>query len=208
MIRAYKKIYKIYGKLMIISPINHFKILKFKKRCNLKLNIGCGRIKFPGWVNIDLEPTADLIIDVNKGLPFRENTAGFIYNEHFIEHLEYVEGEKAIKEFYRVLKEGGILRIATPDLEYITRKYLGDWKTQDWISWPEYQYIKTRGQMINISFRNWGHKYLYNEEDLTNLLKKAGFRTVLKQDWNKSNYSELSGRETRKDSKLILEAVK
>ncbi|AUB56977.1 hypothetical protein BK008_00675 [Methanobacterium sp. MZ-A1] len=193
---------------MIISPFKHFKIRKFKKNQSIKLNIGCGNVKFSEWVNIDIEPGADLVIDVTKGLPFEDGSVDFIYNEHFIEHLDYEEGKKIIREFYRVLKKDGILRIATPDLDYVLDKYSGDWKDQDWLSWPEYQFIETRGQMINVSFRFWGHKYLYNEEDLKNSLIKADFKCLNRCRLNKSNYPELENLETRNDSKLIYEARK
>lgn len=179
-----------------------------KKTDSLKLNVGCGSVKFPGWVNIDIEPGADLVVDLRNGLPLRDNNAEFIYNEHFIEHLAFEDGEKAVKEFYRVLKRGGVLRIATPELDYIIKKYVNDWKDQDWLSWPHYSYIKTKGQMLNIAMREWGHEYLYNEEDLRNLLKKVGFKKITKQKLNKSEHLELSNRETREDSKLILEAEK
>ena len=180
----------------------------FQKLDSLKLNIGCGNVKFPDWVNIDIEPGADLVVDLRNGLPLEDDSADFIYNEHFIEHLKFEDGEKAIKEFYRVLKKGGILRIATPDLDYLVKKYLNDWKNQDWLTWPEFEYINTKGLMINISMRDWGHEYLYNEEDLRNLIKKAGFKRITKHKLNESSYSELSNRETREDSKLILEAEK
>jgi predicted SAM-dependent methyltransferase len=200
--------YQIYAKLLLFSPINYLKILKIRNKESLMLNIGSGKVKIPNWINIDIEPGADLVIDVRKNLPFKDNTIEFIYNEHFIEHLEYEDSEKALKEFYRVLKKDAHLRIATPDLDYITKKYFEDWKNQNWLSWPEYHFIKTRGQMINISFRWWGHKYLYNEEDLTNLLKKAGFRKVRREKRNISKFPELVNLETRNDSNLVLEAKK
>ena len=105
-------------------------------------------------------------------------------------------------------KGGGIVRIAMPDLDYIIEKYNADWKNQDWLSWSEYEFIKTRGQMINISFKYWGHKYLYNKEDLRNQLTKVGFQKIMSCERNKSNQAELCNLETRNDSKLIMEAIK
>lgn len=192
-------------KIKLFTSITHKNL---QNTDSLKLNIGCGNVKFPDWVNIDIEPGADLVVDVRDGLPLNDNSANFIYNEHFIEHLKLEDGEKSIKEFYRVLEKGGVLRIATPDLDYTIKKYLDDWKNQDWLTWPAYEYIKTRGLMINVSMREWGHKYLYNEEDLSNLLKSAGFQKITKHELNKSDYPELANLETRKDSKLILEAQK
>ena len=204
-LQAYRRVYR---RAIVISPVNRFKATRFKKMIPLKLNVGCGKVKFPDWVNIDIEPDADLVIDVTKGLPFDDNSVDFIYCEHVLEHLTSDEGEKVLREFYRCLKVGGVLRIAMPDLNYIIQKYNTDWKNQDWLSWPEYKFIKTKGQMINISFRWWGHNYLYNEEDLRNQLIKAGFQKINKCERNRSNYIELADLETRKDSKLTIEAEK
>jgi len=199
----------VYVSLFYRTIKNKILIKKLRKSDKLKLHVGCGNVKLLGWVNIDVEPgAADLIIDVRKGLPFDDNSVDFIYNEHFIEHLTYEEGQKVLKEFWRVLKKGGVLRIATPDLDYIINKYMSNRKDQDWLSWPEYSFIKTRGEMLNVSFRWWGHKYLYNEEDLRRQLDRANFKKIIRCEWGKSKYVELSGLETRKDSKLILEAEK
>ena len=204
-LRAYRMTYK---RAILLSPRKRFKVAKFKKIKNLKLNVGCGKVKLPGWVNIDIEPGADLVMDVRKGLPFDNNSVDFIYCEHVLEHFTYEEGEKVLREFERCLRREGIVRIAMPDLDYIIKKYNADWKNQDWLSWPEYEFVKTRGQMINISFRYWGHKYLYNKEDLRNQLTKVGFQKIMSCERKKSNNAELCNLETRKDSKLIMEAIK
>ena len=198
----------VYGRLTPLSPINRFKVIKFKKMKTLRLNIGCGKVKLAGWVNIDIEPGADLVIDIKKGLPFNDNSVDFIYCEHVLEHFTYEEGEEVLREFQRCLKKRGCIRIAMPDIDYIIQKYNANWKNQDWLSWPEYEFIKTRGQMLNISFRWWGHKYLYNEEDLRNQLTSIGFKKIIRCEWGKSKYDELCNLETRKDSKLIIEVEK
>lgn len=204
-LRTYMRIYR---RIVLIPPIKRFKVAKLKRYDSLKLNIGCGKAKFPGWVNVDIEPGADLVVDVRKGLPFDDESVHFIYNEHFLEHLTFEEGEKVLREFWRCLKKEGVLRIAMPDLDYIIDKYITSWREQDWLSWPEYRFIETRGEMLNIWFRWWGHKYLYNAEDLRNRLTRVGFQKIRRCEWNKSNYPELSALETRKDSILIMEAEK
>jgi len=172
-----------------------------------KLNVGCGKVKLPGWVNIDIEPGADLVIDVREGLPFNDNSVDFIYNEHFVEHLTYEECEKVLREFWRCLKKGGVLRIAAPDLDFIIQIYDRDFKNQDWFP-AGFEFVKTKGMAMNMAFRSWGHKFLYNEEELTGQLIKVGFQNIKRCELNKSNYPELSNLETRKESTLILEAVK
>ena len=52
--------------------------------------------------------------------------------------------------------------------------------------------------MINSYFRDW---------DINICIMKK-IQEIRRQEWNKSIYSDLSGRETRMDSKLILEAEK
>lgn len=177
----------------------------------LKLNIGCGDIYFDGWINIDLDSAkADLKIDVRNRLPYDDNSVDFIYCEHFIEHLTVEEGITVLKDFHRVLKVGGILRIATPDLDYVLFRYFFMWKSQLWLKKYGYEWIKTKAEMINISFRDWGHKYLYNYEELKRRLIESEFKSqnIKKQKICKSRYADLTNRETRKDSKLILEALK
>ena len=198
----------IYGKITLKSPLKSFKVAKFKKYSPLKLNVGCGKAKVLGWVNIDIEPGADLVMDVGKGVPFDDGSVDFIYNEHFLEHFTFEAGESILMEFSRCLKKGGVLRIAVPDLEYIIQKYNTAWKGQEWLSSPEYTFIKTRGRMINVAFRAWGHKYIYDEECLRNQLIEAGFQKIERCNWNESNHVELTGLETRIDSKLIMEAIK
>jgi predicted SAM-dependent methyltransferase len=181
---------------------------KFRKMSPLKLNVGCGQGRLAGWVNIDIDGSADLVLDVRERLPFHDGTVDFIYSEHLLEHLTYEEGGRFLHECFRCLKTHGVSRIAMPDLDYVCHKYDHDWANQDWLSWPGFEFIKTRGRMINVSFRYWGHQYLYNEEDLRQQLMEAGFSKASRCASNASAHPELLELETRKDSLLIMEAVK
>lgn len=175
----------------------------------LMLHIGCGNVYFDGWVNLDVDSDkADIKHDLRNQLPFEDNTVDFIFSEHFIEHLTVNEGLRVMSDFYRVLKRNGVLRVATPDLDYLIFRYIFSWRKQDWINKYGYEWIKTRAEMINICFREWGHQYLYNREELERRLREVGFKKICKGRLNRSKYPELRNRETRKDSKLILEAEK
>ncbi|MBC1313368.1 methyltransferase domain-containing protein, partial [Trichormus variabilis PNB] len=175
-----------------------------------KLNIGCGNVRFDGWINIDIEQnykTVDLVCDARQKLPFDDNSCELIYNEHFLEHLTLKEGLFFLKECYRILKPEGILRIAMPSLEYVVQKYMSDdWRNQEWLKYPEYQFIKTRAEMLNISMRWWGHQWLYDTEELYRRLTESGYINIQEFAWGKSNTPELRNRETRVDSILICES--
>ncbi len=184
---------------------------KRKKVTSELLHIGCGNNYFEGWLNCDLDtPGADINHDVRTKFPFTNRSFTKIYNEHFIEHLTQQEGLFVFKEFFRLLKPGGVVRIATLDLDYLVFKYLTNWKSQDWIKTYHYEWIHTKAEMLNTCFREWEHKYLYNKEEMTRILVMAGFKqeNIKRCVLQKSEHSEFKGRETRKDSKLILEAVK
>jgi predicted SAM-dependent methyltransferase len=175
----------------------------------MKLNIGCGEVYLKGWINIDsTSEKADFKHDMRKPLPYEDNSVAYIYNEHFIEHVTVQEGLAIMRDFYRVLKPGGVLRIATPGLDYLMFRYLFFWKWQSWYKKYGYEWIKTRAEMINIAFRDWGHQYLYNAEELKRRLREAGFTKIKRVKINKSEFLELRRLETRKESNLIIEAKK
>ena len=90
------------------------------------LNLGCGNRLHPDWINVDLSPIASGVIkhDLNRPLPFTENTYDVIYLSHVLEHFERKDGLRLLAECYRVCIPGGVIRVVVPDLEMITRLYL------------------------------------------------------------------------------------
>jgi len=95
-------------------------------RNDLLVNIGCGTVHHPAWVNLDVVSTDPSVIqaDILNGLPFADDTVTACYSSHVLEHLEKAHAVRFLKECRRVLKSGGIVRIVVPDLESITREYL------------------------------------------------------------------------------------
>jgi predicted SAM-dependent methyltransferase len=120
-----------------------------------------------------------------------------------------VSGVGFLLECRRVLVPEGVLRIAMPSLDdLIDKSHRGNWRDQDWLTWPEHQFIETRAEMLNISFRSWGHQWLYDREELYRRLREAGWTTVRETSWGTSVIPELQNLETRLDSRLICEAIK
>jgi len=134
-----------------------------------------------------------------------------IYNEHFLEHLTVEEGISSIKDFFRVLKPGGVMRIAMPDLESTVRNYLDkNWKKKNKIFLEKFglTFVQTRAELININFRRWGHQWLYDWEELERRLKEAGCYNIERCKIYKSEYKDLQNLETRNESTLIAEVTK
>lgn len=177
-----------------------------------KLHIGCGRIRFDGWINIDRDPSIsmpDVVWDLSRGVPVPDESCALIYSEHLLEHLKVEEGVALLSECRRVLQPGGTLRFSMPSLDALLEKcYSGNWRDQDWLTWPEHQFIQTRAEMVNIFFRWWGHQWIYDVEEFHRRLTEAGFTKVREMPWGRSSIPGLCDRETRKDSFLICEAEK
>jgi len=177
----------------------------------LRVSIGCGQERFPGWANLDLDPAsrADIFWDVTDGLPFASETCAYIYSEHFLEHLPVQDGLHFLRECLRSLQKGGVVRVAMPSAEELTRHYCeNDWACQAWLEKYGYMSIKTRAEYINVCFREWGHQWLYDREELQRRLREAGFTQIEDVAWGESEHLELRNRETRHETVLICEATK
>jgi len=173
-----------------------------------KLHVGCGRNILPGWINADIDPRADLIIFLERKLPFKSGSLERIYSEHVLEHVPYETAVYFLREARRTLIPGGVIRIAMPDLDELIDGYQKDWRRFDWVNLPALRFIRTRAEMINIAFRWWGHQHLYNREELERALQEAGFDRVIFRQHGESDYSDLCGLETRPESRLIVDAIK
>jgi glycosyltransferase involved in cell wall biosynthesis len=59
--------------------------------------------------------------------------------------------------------------------------------------------------MLKLGRREWGHKHVYNEEELVRIAQMAGLDPTRRCEHGKSDAPEFVGRETRNSSKLIME---
>ncbi len=100
-------------------------------------------------VDIDKDIDADIVADMSD-MPIRPNSQDFIVCSHALEHVENTID--VLKEFYRVLKDGGHVGILVPHGEYVNATDLGD---------SEYT-----------------HKQLFTEKTLELYLQHVGFKEV------------------------------
>jgi glycosyltransferase involved in cell wall biosynthesis/SAM-dependent methyltransferase len=90
-----------------------------------KLNLGAGNKPMPGYVNVDIfkGPIIDEVFYFDN-IPYIDNSIGAIHSEHALEHVPFKRAEKALKEWFRVLKPGGELLLKIPDFDDCCRKYV------------------------------------------------------------------------------------
>lgn len=157
-----------------------------------KLHLGCGPLALPGWVNIDNTryPGVDKVLDLRKGLPFKD--VSFVFAEHFIEHLAYDDALSLMREARRVLRDDGVLRLSTPNLDWV-------WVTHYRLDAPEEQQVAACFY-LNRAFHGWGHQFLYNERTLAATLGDAGFANVKRVAYGESEHAELRNLERHEKS--------
>lgn len=141
---------------------------------------------FPGWINIDAINDPGLwayakaknceffSMDLSKGVPLADNNVDFIFCSHMVEHLPYRVAEHFMKECCRVLKPGGLMRIAVPDLDIIVRLYKENrLKELDKINEPcsRAKYDTERFWEILTA----GHHATYDFTSMLSLCAQAGF---------------------------------
>jgi glycosyltransferase involved in cell wall biosynthesis/SAM-dependent methyltransferase len=90
------------------------------------LNLGCGSAFHPDWINIDFHDHGGAVLayDLRLGIPLPDATVDVVYHSHVLEHFTCEGGKTLLAECFRVLRPGGLLRIAVPDLENIARAYI------------------------------------------------------------------------------------
>jgi predicted SAM-dependent methyltransferase len=176
-----------------------------------RLHLACGKVHLADWVNVDQDPQSDIVDvswDLRHSLPLAGGCCEYIFHEHFLEHLTVEQGLALLRECRRLLMPGGVLRVAMPDLTECVRQYWeNDWR-QPWMQKYGYDWIQTRAENINISFREWEHRWLYDREELHRRLGEAGFTTIRDCRRGESTVPALGGLETRDESTLVCEAVR
>lgn len=90
------------------------------------INLGCGVRFHPEWTNLDLYSSDPHVqaCDLQRGIPADDASFDIVYHSHVLEHLYRPEAFGLLRECHRVLRSGGIIRVAVPDLERITRTYI------------------------------------------------------------------------------------
>ncbi len=186
---------------------------KFEKKL---LNLGCGLSYFPGWTNADfyhyplkfwkkqVRKTPDWMLDIRRPLRCSDEYWDGIFTEHTLEHITHAECFRLFKEFLRVLKPGGIVRIIVPDIKKAIEFYNDRSKHLYYVT-----SFDTGCEAIWEVTQNYYHKSVWDAELMTAVLKKAGFQTVYTSTYGQSgDIDMIMDNPEREPYSLYIEAVK
>ena len=139
--------------------------------------MGCGWRNFGvGWTHIDGGNYTHLDHNDITRLPYKDEEVDLIYCSHVLEYFDRGEAVELLKEWKRVLKQGGTLRVAVPDFAaYVQLYHSKSIGLQECLG-PLYGKMKMKDDSIY-------HKTTYDKSSLQQLLKKAAFKDVKRYDW-------------------------
>ncbi len=153
----------------------------------MKLHIG-SNFAAEGWTTLDINPGpgVDHVGDCRDLGQFADNSCETIYASHVLEHIPYREIDAALKEWRRVLKPGGLLMVAVPDLDMLARLY-----TQPQMS------LQDRWFIVQMMFGGQSdphdiHYVGFHDELLGYYLREAGFVEMRKVE-NFGLFNDTSG---------------
>jgi predicted SAM-dependent methyltransferase len=152
----------------------------------IKINMGCGWRNFGSdWIHIDGGDYPHLdyskIDDLSQ---FEDETVDLIYASHVLEYFNINEAQDVLKEWKRVLKIGGTLRIAVPDFWKISKLYSEG-------NFPLSRFIGPLYGRMDMGETSIYHKHVYDEASLKDLLVGVmGFKEYQRYDWRKTDHAE------------------
>ena len=97
----------------------------------IKLNIGAGGSNLPGFIPLDIQTGTD----ATKRLPYADESVDEVYASHVLEHIHHSKTLETLKEWVRVLKPGGRIRVAVPNFDRVLgeRGSLGPGMVSAWL---------------------------------------------------------------------------
>lgn len=149
----------------------------------MKLHLGCGKRFIPGYVHIDAidYPHVDHVSTIDRLSFIPNDSVDVIYNCHVLEHFKRKDVSDVLKEWHRILKPSGILRISVPDFSALCEIYQKE-KDINLIIGPLFG---RQDYLYNI------HYNMFDFKSLESILNDVGFSDIKKYDWRNTDHSDV-----------------
>jgi predicted SAM-dependent methyltransferase len=176
----------------------------------VRMNWGCGEHPEPGWINSDIKdgPGIDISCDIRDGFPLEEGSIDYIASIHALPEIPLADLVGAMEELRRVLKPGGVLRLALPDLDKGIKAYLEN--DREYFLVPDQDATTIGGKLVTQMLWYGWSKALFTRDYTEELLRRAGFRSILTCSFRetKSGFPEIVELDSRERESFFVEAVK
>lgn len=152
----------------------------------MKLHVGCGARYIAGFVHVD---ALDFPHIDHKGPAddlhwLADDSAELLYASHILEHFPRAQTLKVLREWYRVLKPGGVLRLSVPDFAACAKIYYEQGLVNGLTGLVG---LVCGGQRDVYDF----HRMIFDEQLLTRFLHEVGFLQVRRWDWRHTEHTAI-----------------
>lgn len=167
---------------LMLLPISYITIARESRKKCIYLEIGSGAKKGSnGWITLDSGFQADIHWDLRNGIPFPDESLDKIYTSHTFEHIPFNDLKKVIQLCYKKLKKGGTLSVCVPNARNYIKSYIEGNRFIDLYDESKVSPSSRcdTGSLIDqvnlIAYLGGQHCYMFDQENLINILKASGF---------------------------------
>lgn len=170
-----------------LSLQSKLKIKQALQKDLVLLEIGAGAKKGEsGWTTLDINRKVDIFWDLRNGIPFPENSVDEIYTSHTFEHIPFESLKKLIRECHRALKPSGKLSICVPSARFYIEAYMNNKEFRSTKNFWKPGLCETGSRIDQLNYTVYmggEHKYMFDNENLINILKLCGFNSAETRDF-------------------------
>lgn len=146
----------------------------------VRLSVGCGGRRLPGYTGVDVvpRPAADIVAPADN-IPLPDNSVDEIMAIHVVEHVYVWQVPDLLREWHRLLRPGGLLVLEMPDLIKTCRNVLdgrviGGKHPDQLTMWSLYGDPREKDPYM-------GHKWCHTFKTLAPTVKEAGFIKIVEK---------------------------
>lgn len=128
----------------------------------VKLHVGCGPVRFDGFIHVDLNPHRPDVfkLDASEPWPVPNSVVDYIFHEDFLEHLNQRQQFRFLAETYRMMRPGAIQYVSLPNIE--------------WVMMERSEFHKGAIGVYD-EWRLWKHELLHSYSSLEEMANLVGF---------------------------------
>jgi predicted SAM-dependent methyltransferase len=175
-----------------------------------RLHFGCGPVRPRDWTNCDRLPGdgIEIVCDLCAGLPVADLWFDYAVGIHVLQDLSLNDIPRALGELRRVLKRGGTLRLAVPDLDRAIDAYRRHDHAYFYV--PD-EHARSIGAKLVTQIVWYGSvRTPFTFDFLAELLEAAGFGNVARCAYRETESADpaIAELDNRERESLFVEAIR